>query len=176
MQPPNNYLESGCTVRDQYTRFNFNQRLQPSNLVALNVSHVTFCCQKVYQDSYGQGEVEAVYYLTRVVYPILKLAREKMSEVSWPNPPPVPSENRQSHFQTGCYLLPPFSSSQAHPALLKEFTLHLIPGHDELNIPGDIFWCLNLVDHLPLFYSETQSSSVFSWRLGCCILHKSDLC
>lgn len=48
----------------------------------------------------------------------------------------------------------------------KGFSLHLTTGHDELNVSGDVLWCLNLMDHLLLFLSEIQKQSRIFLEVG----------
>lgn len=67
--------------------------------------------------------------------------------------------------------LQPFSSRppNSHVALWQAgFTLHLVPEHDELNIPGDFLWCLNLMDQCLLSFSgkmEKKLSAHLTVRL-----------
>lgn len=131
-------------------------------------SHVTFSRQGACQDSHRQGD-----FSPEVMYLVFERVREKMSDVLWPTPPPpFSSPNRQRHFPAWYSLLQPFSSRppNSHTALQQTgFTLHLVPGRDELNIPGDTLWCSNPMDQLLLsLRSKMQKKLIddFTVRVG----------
>lgn len=131
-------------------------------------SHVTFSCQGACQDSHRQGD-----FSPEVMYLVFERVREKMSDVLWPTPPPpFSSQNSQRHFPAWYSLLQPLSSRppNSHTALQQTgFTLHLVPGRDELNIPGDTSWCSNPMDQLPLSLRSKMRKKLiddFTVRVG----------
>lgn len=132
-----------------------------------NVSHVTFSRQEVCQYSYGQGEVKAVYYLTRVRVSCIQTSQGKnvrsclthssSSSSKWKQAEPLPN----GMFPDAAFLL-----QAATPRTVTRASLCIVPGQDEVNIPGNTFWSLNVMDNLPLFLSETQKQFSTSMEVG----------
>lgn len=130
-------------------------------------SHVTSSHQGACQDSQRQGD-----FSPAVMYLVFERVSEKMPDILWPiSPPSFSGQNKHSHFPAWYFplqlLLPSSRPPNSNKALQQVgFILQLIPGCDEPTIPGDVLWCLHLIDQLPSSLSSKIEKAGKCWP--CC--------